>query len=47
MVAPVLFRPIFASLGLEGFRSCFGLEGYRFWSQAYCLWDFEYLNDMA
>jgi len=30
-------RPIFASLGIEGFRSRLGLEGYRSRSQTYCL----------
>jgi len=29
-------RPIFAGLGLEGFRSRLGLEGYRSPTQAYC-----------
>ena len=33
-------RPIFASLGLEGFRSSLGMEGYR--SR-----DFEYCKDMV
>jgi len=30
-------KPIFASLGLKGFRFSLGLEGYRSRLQAYCL----------
>jgi len=38
-VSRIFSRPIFASLGLEGFTSRLGLglEGYRSRSQAYCL----------
>jgi len=36
-VSRLVSRPIFTSLGLEGFRSRLGLEGYRSRSQAYCL----------
>jgi len=40
LVLETRFETIFASLGLEGFRSRLGLEGYR--SQ-----DFEYCKEMV
>jgi len=36
-VSRLVSRPIFASLGLEGFRSRLGIEDYRSRSQACCL----------